>query len=292
MRILVTGASGFVGQAFLKSCPEDWETVCLGRSEVANCKQWIQCNVSNADEMSATVPLVKGELDVIIHLAAYVPKDTDQDSLQESIDVNVMGTANVLEAFGERCHKLVLGSTAEVYDQTAISGVIDENNRVDPFSYYAATKLASELVASSYTKKHAIPLTILRFSVMYGGYDTIARALPNFIRAAKHNTTIHVNNPDTLRDYVHLDDVVASIFAAIREPGCGIINIGSGKGVTIKEASQAVIETTKSASEVVIGNHGAGVDIVMDITKARNCLKFEPQVMFPNKLKDMTELYE
>ena len=74
---------------------------------------------------------------------------------------------------------------------------------------------------------------------MYGGYDPIARAIPNFIRAAKSGDNLTINGPLVLRDYVHIDDVASSIICAVNLAGAGIINIGTvGESLLKKQRSQ------------------------------------------------------
>ena len=69
---------------------------------------------------------------------------------------------------------------------------------------------------------------------MYGGYDPIARAIPNFIRAAKAGEDLTIRGAKVLRDYVHIDDVVRSIICAVNANGAGVVNIGTGRGISIR----------------------------------------------------------
>lgn len=294
MKILVTGSSGFVGRRFLETAPTNWEIICLGRSQPDNLTgRWIQCDLSDQKSIELAIKQLDDEsFDSIVHLAAFVPKTAADDTLENAKLGNIDATINLLTCFGERSKKIIIGSTAEVYDQSKIHGPIAEDNVVAGGSYYGSTKMASELIAQSYAKKMNKELTILRFSVMYGGYDPIARAIPNFIRAAKAGEDLTICGAKVLRDYVHIDDVARSIICAVNADGADVVNIGTGRGVSIRETAQAIVDSTQSTSRITVLSEDGGSDIVIDISRAEKLLNYHPEVFFPDKLKEMEKLYK
>ena len=294
MKLLVTGSSGFVGRRFLEMALTDWEIICLGRSQPDSLTgRWIQCDLSDQKSIESAAKQVSDEtFDAIIHLAAFVPKTAADDTLENAKLGNIDATINLLTYFGEKSEKIIIGSTAEVYDQSKIHGPITEDNVVAGGSYYGSTKLASELITQSYAKKLNKELTILRFSVMYGGYDPIARAIPNFIRAAKAGEDLTIRGANVLRDYVHTDDVARSIICAVSANGAGVVNIGTGRGISIRETAQAIVDSTQSTSRITVLSEDGGSDIVIDISRAEKLLNYHPEVFFPDKLKEMEKLYK
>ena len=294
MKLLVTGSSGFVGRRFLEMAPTDWEIICLGRSQPDSLTgRWIRCDLADQKSVESAVKQVNDEMfDAIIHLAAFVPKTAADDTLDKARLGNIDATINLLTYFGEKSEKIIIGSTAEVYDQSKIHGPITEDNVVAGGSYYGSTKLASELITQSYAKKLNKELTILRFSVMYGGYDSIARAIPNFIRAAKAGDDLTIRGAKVLRDYIHTDDVARSIICAVSANGAGVVNIGTGRGISIRETAQAIVDSTQSTSRITVLSEDGGSDVVIDISRAEKLLNYHPEVFFPDKLKEMEELYK
>ena len=266
----------------------------MGRSQPASLtERWIQCDLVDQKSVESAVQQVSDEIfDAIVHLAAFVPRTAADDTLDKARLGNIDATINLLTYFGEKSEKIIIGSTAEVYDQSKIHGPITEDNVVAGGSYYGSTKLASELITQSYAKKLNKELTILRFSVMYGGYDPIARAIPNFIRAAKAGEDLTIRGAKVLRDYVHTDDVARSIICAVNANGAGVVNIGTGRGVSIQETAQAIVDSTQSTSRIVVLSEDGGSDIVIDISRAEKLLNYHPEVFFPDKLKEMEELYK
>lgn len=294
MKLLVTGSSGFVGRRFLEMAPTDWEIICLGRSQPDSLTgRWIQCDLSDQKSIESAAKQVSDEtFDAIIHLAAFVPKTAADDTLDKARLGNIDATINLLTHFGEKSEKIIIGSTAEVYNQSKIHGPITEDNVVAGGSYYGSTKLASELITQSYAKKLNKELTILRFSVMYGGYDPIARAIPNFIRAAKAGEDLTICGAKVLRDYIHTDDVARSIICAVSANGAGVVNIGTGRGISIRETAQAIVDSTQSTSRITVLSEDGGSDVVIDISRAEKLLNYHPEVFFPDKLKEMEKLYK
>ncbi len=266
----------------------------MGRSQPDSLTgRWIQCDLSDQKSIESAAKQVSDEMfDAIIHLAAFVPKTATDDTLENAKLGNIDATINLLTHFGEKSEKIIIGSTAEVYDQSKIHGPITEDNVVAGGSYYGSTKMASELIAQSYAKKMNKELTILRFSVMYGGYDPIARAIPNFIRAAKAGDDLTIRGANVLRDYVHTDDVARSIICAVNANGAGVVNIGTGRGISIRETAQAIVDSTQSTSRITVLSEDGGSDIVIDISRAEKLLNYHPEVFFPDKLKEMEELYK
>lgn len=294
MKLLVTGSSGFVGRRFLEMAPTDWEIICLGRSQPDSFTgRWIRCDLSDQKSVESAVQQVSDEIfDAIVHLAAFVPRTAADDTLDKARLGNIDATINLLTYFGEKSEKIIIGSTAEVYDQSKIHGPITEDNVVAGGSYYGSTKLASELITQSYAKKLNKELTILRFSVMYGGYDPIARAIPNFIRAAKAGEDLTIRGANVLRDYIHTDDVARSIICAVSANGAGVVNIGTGRGISIRETAQAIVDSTQSTSRITVLSEDGGSDVVIDISRAEKLLNYHPEVFFPDKLKEMEKLYK
>lgn len=293
MRILLTGATGFVGNAFLASLGKDEEVVYLGRTKNAlDIGRFYKVDITDQNNVCAAAKSIEGNFDAIVHMAAHVPKTSQEDELLQAEAVNIKGLINILNSFNGRFNKLILGSSAEVYDQERISGKINEDSPVNPNSYYGATKLASEFLARTYAKKQNITAIILRFSVMYGPSDPIARALPNFIRGALNNVNITVTGGEAKRDYIHIDDVVRSIHLALSSDMSNVFNIGTGHGVSIYDAAKNIVEISESESQIIVANGPQFADIIIDTSRAEKELGFTAETIFPQKLQEMINSYK
>lgn len=294
MRLLVTGATGFAGSVWLDSLPESVSVTILGRNQPKSLKEnwtFVSVDLSNEASVRDAGNQVDGNFDVLVHLAAHVPRIGVEDVLTDAITANVYATALLLEVFGGRVQRHVLGSTVEVYDQAKITGSIGANTPVGPVSYYASTKLSSEYIALSYAKKNSLPTIILRFSVMYGPSDPIARAIPNFIKKAIANEEITVSGGDTLRDYIYVDDIAKSINDAVNSSAIGVVAIGSGRGIAIAEVARQVVKIADSKS-IVTSDKGKSVDIVIDASEAAELIGFVATSHFPDHLEEIIQSYK
>lgn len=293
MNVLLTGATGFVGMRFIDLLADTHNIVCIGRTKPVNQKiTFINADLTDRRSLEEVAERFgPSYFDVIVNLAAYVPRTKDADTLSAANAVNVEGLINLVEAFEGKFKKLIQGSSAEVYDLSSVQGLLTEQSPTEPSSYYGVTKLNSEYIARTYGKKNDIPVAVLRFSVMYGANDPIERALPIFIRNAISDKPIDVYGGSVLRDYIHVDDVVAGIECAMEGSFLsGLFNIGTGSGVAIRSAAEYVVKLSKSKSRV-IDHEGTGSDVVLDISHAQDVIGFQPKIFFPDKLDDMIQSY-
>lgn len=296
MKILITGASGFAGSAYLKlALAKGHEVTILGRSrpDVEGMASVIfaEADITDRNSILAVAKNIEYDFDALINLAAYVPKKADEDNIFDAESVNVRGLINVLEAFKGRFKKHIFGSTAEVYDQRLISSErISSSSPTGPLSYYSTTKLAGEYIALSFGRKNGIKTTALRFSVMYGPNDQISRAIPNFIKLALRNSDIVINGGLAKRDYIHIDDVARSIECAIESSFEGVLPIGTGSGVTIEDTAMQIVKIAGSSSNV-ISDTKQGTDIIIDSAEAERAIGFNATNIFPSSLGRVIDSY-
>jgi len=292
VNLLITGISGYVGKVLAEKLGVGNKIYAIGRTDPGLSQiKFFKSDISNKASLTTIANSINVNFDAVVHLAAHVPRVKVDDDLDQSTNVNVIGTKNILEVFDGRFDKFVMGSSAEVYDLSSTNGLIKESHALGPKTYYGATKLASEFMTLAYGHKNNTPVIILRFSVMYGGYDPIERALPNFIQKALLGEDIDLFAGSTLRDYVHQDDVVQSIVRAVDSSGAnGIYNIGTGRGVPIVNAALEIKKITNSNSNI-IEHEGVIRDVVLDIERAHRDLAYEPNINFPDNLKEMISCY-
>jgi nucleoside-diphosphate-sugar epimerase len=130
-------------------------------------------------------------------------------------------------------------------------------------------------------------IAILRLTVLYGTGDTIARAIPNFVRSAARGETIRIFGGEELRDYLHVDDAARAIIAAWERRLSGTYNVGSGKGITVRDAADAVLRL--AGGNAALEQHPRqkpAADIVLDVTRFREATGFSPARVFPDGLEE------
>jgi nucleoside-diphosphate-sugar epimerase len=291
MKFLVTGGSGFLGQDVISRLLADGnEVVLLGRTPAAIDSPAFSFQEGDITDIATLQACRKKYPDIttVVHLAALVPKSKDEDIARSMCDINVCGTINLLDVFGESLHNFVYASTAEVYGLPATDKPIQEDMLALPLSNYGASKLSGEQFCRVFSARYNLPISMLRFTVLYGPGDRIARAIPNFIQKALRGEQLEVFGGQELRDYLHVTDAARAVYLAAKKPVSGVFNIGTGKGITIKETAEKIVELVGNpdVTAAILPREKKAADIVLDVTRAKAELGFTAEHTFPDLLKE------
>lgn len=249
MKILLTGAAGFIGAAVIKKLLENnYEVVGidnindyydpklkldrlknLGINEKA--KEWgipvksnkwgnfifLRLDITHNDYISA---LFKEEkFDIVVHLAAQPGVRYSITHPKMYLKNNIDGFLNVLEGCRVNNIKhLVFASSSSVYGLNGKTPFSEKDSTEHPVSLYAATKKSNELMAHAYSYIYNLPVTGLRFFTVYGPWGRPDMSPYLFIDGILKDQPIKVfNNGDMLRDFTYIDDIVESVIRVIKE---------------------------------------------------------------------------
>ena len=235
MRVLVTGAAGFIGAALATALLErgdevagvdnlnDYYDVGLKRARLARLSahprfSFTQADIASRDAMGALFKA--GKFDAVAHLAAQAGVRYSIDHPDAYADANLVGFLNILEGCRHGGVKhLVFASSSSVYG-ASVTPPFSENDNVDhPVSLYAATKKANELMAHSYAHLFGLPCTGLRFFTVYGPWGRPDMAYFKFTRGILAGEPIPVyNRGDMVRDFTYVDDIVEGVVRTIDRP--------------------------------------------------------------------------
>jgi nucleoside-diphosphate-sugar epimerase len=291
MKVLLTGASGFLGRRVAKLVAGDGhEVVSIGRSAPnqrdPTAVRFISADLTNPGDVRRAAGEA-GDVDSIIHLAAMVPKNAGQDDAATAFATNVMGTVHVFGAFGRAGQANTVASTAEVYGLPEGHEKLREERELRPLSWYGASKVAAEIYCRTLERHDQMRVAILRFTVLYGTGDTIERAIPNFVRNAVRGEPLGIFGGEELRDYLHVDDAAQAVIVAWQRRLSGTYNVGSGDGVAVRDAADAVLRMVGGSS--TLEQHPRqkpSADIVLDVTRFREATGFSPARVFPDGLEE------
>jgi UDP-glucuronate 4-epimerase len=244
MKILLTGAAGFIGMhtalRLLGRGDEvigvdnlnDYYEVSLKEARLARLSphpgfRFHNLNVENRDDMAALFAASKP--DRVIHLAAQAGVRYSLQNPHAYVDANIQGFLNILE--GCRRHgvqHLAYASSSSVYGGNTALPFSEHQNVDHPVSLYAATKKANELMAHTYSHLFGLPTTGLRFFTVYGPWGRPDMALFLFTRAILEGRPIDVfNHGQMVRDFTYIDDIVEGVVRVIDKAAASNPNFDS-----------------------------------------------------------------
>jgi GDP-4-dehydro-6-deoxy-D-mannose reductase len=244
MRVLVTGADGFVGGRLVRRLTAAGHavTAAVRRGTVAPSGVVRACAFDLRDGASVR-EATAGGFEAAVHLAAVASGADARLDPGTAWEVNAAGTARLCEALaamGASAPRFLLVSTAEVYG-AGPPRPRRESDPPAPCSPYAASKLGAEVAATEVGRRTGMRVIIVRpFPHTGGGQDTrfVAPAFAQRIREALHSgqREVRVGNLDPIRDFLHVDDVADAYLALLEceEPG-PCYNVAAGSGVPIRE---------------------------------------------------------
>jgi UDP-glucose 4-epimerase len=267
-RVLVTGGAGFIGshlcEALLKrgddvSVIDDLST---GRYEnVSHLREndRFHLTVGSILDFATLTPLVE-RADVVFHLAAAVGVQKIIEEPVNTIEINILGSHNVLTLAARYNRLCVLASTSEVYGKSAkVPFVEDDDSVFGPTTKnrwsYACSKAMDEFLALAYHNERGLPVIIARLFNTTGPRQTgrYGMVLPRFVAQALNGDPITVfGTGEQTRCFGDVSDIVHGLLLLLEHPGAvgQVFNIGSPEEISINELAERVKRITASASEV------------------------------------------
>ena len=264
MKILVTGADGFIGSHVVETLVKNGHEV---RAFVLynsfNSWGWLD---ESEQSIRDSIDVFAGDIrdphgvdkavekqDVVLNLAALIAIPYSYHSPDTYIDTNIKGTLNILQA--ARRHnvkRVVQTSTSEVYG-TAQYIPIDEVHPLHPQSPYAATKVGADQLALSFHASFDVPVGILRPFNTYGPRQSARAVIPTIISQLANKSKVKLGSLSPTRDFSFVQDTANGFLAAAQSDAIvgQTINLGSGFEISIKETAETIAKLMNTKLELV-----------------------------------------
>ena len=298
-KILITGATGFVGANLLRQLIDgknDIHIIIRSTSNLWRINDIIDkvnthvCDLTNRESVEELLLKIKPQ--IIFHLAVYGGYQFQKESLK-IINTNLIGTINLLDAcckIGFECF-INTGSSSEYGIKNK---PMSENDLLEPINEYGIAKAAATLYCQVIGRRENLPIFTLRLFSPYGYYEESTRLIPYLIISCLRNKELIIFNPDAVRDFVFIEDVIKSYFIIVEKrenllPG-DIFNIGSGKQYTVEEILKIIKKLTNIQKRLLLKetkNEELNIPKIWkaNIEKSKKYLNWTPKYFIENGLK-------
>lgn len=296
---LVTGGAGFIGSELVSQLLEKqysvivYDNFSFGKHDNLpqnNSVNIVAGDLRDADLINATFSKYKPTY--IFHMAAlhFIPYCIANP--QETIQVNVEGTLNVLEA----CKKididsLVYASTAAVYPIS--DKAHKENDQTGPIEIYGATKLFGETLISLFHKETHSKCAIARLFNGFGRRETNPHVIPDILKQLPDGNTIHLGNVDPKRDFINTIDISRALIhmAESTDFNFDVFNVGTGKQTSVEDVVKVISKILNRPLTIVTEDERKRkverINLVPEISKIKNSLGWEPKISLEEGFRDM-----
>jgi UDP-glucose 4-epimerase len=311
MKILITGAAGFLGSHLS-------EKYVLDKHLVYGIDNLMNGNLNNIRTLlhKKNFKFIRGDIalnevysklpndfDAIIHLAAQIHVDRSIVNPEETFKINLGGTLKILEfARMNDINKILFSSTSEVYG-SAEYAPMDESHPLSAKHPYGGSKIAADRLCYTYNETYDLGVDIIRCFNLFGprqkdtGYGGVIAIFIN--RVLQNKPPIIYGDGKQTRDYMFVKDAVYAYDIVLKSrgnPGRNGINFGSGKEVSINEIADLVIKCGAQDNKLrPIHVEPRPVEVqrlIADISKAKKLLKFKPEFQFETGLALLIDWYK
>ncbi len=312
MRLLVTGGCGFVGSNFVRYVlqhygPEMITNVDALKStgNLANLAgiaetygeryEFLHADINDASKIDAL--LTAHQFFGVVNFAADSPADSSTEDSGDFLPTNVTGTATLLDlARRHGVRRFVQVSTDKVYGGLGAEGQFTETSPLHPNSPFAASKASADLLALSAHRTYGQEVVIVRGSNNYGPWQHPGKLIPRTIINALRNQPVPVHGDGSnVRDWMHVEDHCAAIFAALLngQPG-EIYNVGADNERRTIDLLHLILEHLGKSRDLIQftpARSGHDRRYAIDARKAREQLEWKPRHHYEPALRETIDWY-
>jgi dTDP-glucose 4,6-dehydratase len=256
MKLLVTGAAGFIGSTYVRIAGQEHDIVVLDKLTYAGRRENLEGldvnlivgGIEDRDKVAEAIE----DADAVVNFAAETHVDRSITEPDAFVNTHALGTYVLLEAARERGIRYVQVSTDEVYGSIE-TGSFTEQSPLQPSSPYSATKAGADLLVASYRHTYGLEALICRGSNNYGPYQYPEKLIPLMVLNALHGDKLPVYGDGMqVRNWIYVEDFARGIGTVLAkgEPG-EVYNVGGPDEAPNIEVVQKIIEYTGASDELI-----------------------------------------
>lgn len=319
MKVLVTGAAGFIGYhvskrlAESKRCevlgidnlnsyyPVELKQARLAELEKVEGFRFLKCDFSDATAFGGIFAHYKP--DYVVHLGAQAGVRYSTENPAAYVQSNITGFLNVLEACRAHPPKhLVFASSSSIYGASAKLPFSEDQITDQPISFYGATKKSNELMAYSYAHLHGLTITGLRFFTVYGPWGRPDMTPIIFAKAICEGKPLKLfNEGKSLRDFTYIEDIIEGVLKVLLyppaeppKPPYRVFNLGHHRPVEMRLFVQMLEKLLGRTAQVELlpPQPGDMPETCASIDRIHAAVGFEPRVPLEDGLREFVEWFK
>ncbi|MBC2856157.1 SDR family NAD(P)-dependent oxidoreductase [Cetobacterium sp. 2A] len=303
-KILITGATGFIGANLARRLlKEDYEVNILTRETsnmwrlkdiYLNLVDW-KVDLNEREKLKNIIKKIRP--DYIIHLAIYGGRPNEKDT-KKIMESNLQGTINLVDACKEINYKIFIntGSSSEYGKKDKPMREIDI---CEPTNIYGIAKVGATLYCNYIANRDNKNIGTLRLFSPFGDYEDKGRLFPDIIVNALKNKDIELANPNSVRDFISIQETIDLYLKIIKENlniKGEIFNCAYGEQHSVEYVANKIIEITNTASKLkfgaILGRDSDTTSWVGDISKAKDKLGWSPKSKFEDSLVEVCNWFK
>ena len=296
-KILIAGGTGFIGYYLAKKCLSlNWSVDSIStKSPLKKRKlervKYIKFDISKKKDL---IKNLSQNYDYVVNLAGYVDHSHKEKTMRSHYD----GCKNLSEFFlNKKIKKFIqIGSSIE-YGKLKSPQKENIRNSQKTYSVYGKAKLLSTKFLMRLKKKYNFPATVIRLYLVYGPKQDLNRLIPITIMNAIHNKKFKCSSGNQLRDFIYIDDLINAILKILKSYNVAgeIINIGSGKPISVKKLILKICKLTKGGKPQ-FGKIPLRKDEIIklypNLSKAKKLFDWEPKIDLEKGLKKTIKYFK
>lgn len=297
MKILITGAGGFVGSRLFNVLKNNHEVV--GFDNEYNCQINDSLIIKESVSGEAFRLYIKdNHFDLVIHLAAQASGEVSFEDPRYDLETNYLSTLNILEGIKNRPTKLIYASSMSVYGDVYHQNAVTEKDAVNPKSIYALHKLSSENLIGIYSKLYGLNAVSLRLFNIFGpgqNLENLKQGMVSiFLKQALVSDTIVVKGSlSRYRDQIYIEDVVDAFLVIINDldrcAGYEIYNVSTGIKTSVADVINHLERELNKTILVSVqdGTPGDQYGLIGSCNKILDAFDWKPKYDFSSGIKKM-----
>lgn len=295
MNILITGVSGLLGTELVKQLLQDATKSVTGIIHSHDIEGITTYRANILDYDSLEKIFKENHFDVVIHMAAISDYLSSTEKKNETFQINMQGTINMIELFNKYCESalFIYTSSCKVYGQTN-EMPITEKALVNPLTVVGKTKCIAEKIIDFYIQSGNKYLIVRPFNI-FGGNQKESFLIPTLIKQLKQSNILKLGNIYDKRDYIYVKDVASAIVSCIENrnhlSAYECLNIGSGRSCSVEDILKIFEKLLKIKIQVEVNkerlrNDETSIEYA-DCEKIKQLTGWEPHYSLEEALKEI-----